>query len=128
MILTFDYDTSYNPSAPVIEIGVGPSDGTPARIRVQALIDTGSDASMFPLSLLKQAGGRYIRRRAIRGVTGDRLAVNLYLVAIHIGTQTIPGIQAAASPDSSEVLLGRDVLNHLMTMLDGPGISVEVHL
>lgn len=128
MILTFDYDRSYNPSAPVIEIGVGPSDGTPAKISVRAFIDTGSDASMFPLSILKQAGGRYIRRRAIRGVTGDRLPVNLYLVAIHVGLLTIPGIHAAASPDSNEILLGRDVLNHLTTTLDGPGMSVEIRL
>ena len=128
MILTFDYDTSYNPSAPVVEIGIGPSDGTPPRVKVQALIDTGSDAFMFPLELLKRAGGRYVRRRMIRGVTGERLAANLYLVAIHIASHTIYGIQAAASPDSSEILLGRDVLNHLTATLDGPGMSVEIRL
>lgn len=128
MILTFDYDVSYNPSAPVIEIGVGPSDGTPARLTVRALIDTGSDASLFPLQLLLRAGGRFVRRRSIRGVTGDRLPVDLYLIAIHIGIQTIPGIRAAASPDANEVLLGRDVLNQLTTILDGPGLSVEIRL
>ncbi len=128
MVLTFDYDTSYNPSAPVINIGVGPSDGTPARLTVRAMVDTGSDASMFPLYLWQRAGGRFVRRRNIRGVTGDRLPVDLYLIAIHIGSQTIPGIRAAASPDSNEVLLGRDVLNHLTTTLDGPGLTVEIRL
>ncbi|MFN8444790.1 MAG: hypothetical protein U0175_28650 [Caldilineaceae bacterium] len=128
MILTFDYDTSYNPSAPIIEIGIGASDGTPPKVKVQALIDTGSDASMFPLELLKRAGGRFVRRRAIRGVTGERLAVNLYLIAVHVASHTIYGIQAAASPDSNETILGRDVLNHLTTTLDGPGMSVEIRL
>ena len=128
MVLTFDYDATYSPSAPVIEIGVGPSNGTPARLTVRAMVDTGSDASMFPLHLLQRAGGRYVRRRSIRGVTEDRLPVNLYLITVHIGSQIIPGIQAVASPDSNEVLLGRDVLNHLTTMLDGPGLTVEIRL
>jgi len=126
MLLTFDYDASYNPSAPVIEIGVGPSDGTPARLTVRAMVDTGSDASMFPLHILQRAGGRFVRRRSIRGVTGDRLPVDLYLIAVHIGSQTLPGIRAAAAPDSKHILLGRDVLNHLTTTLDGPGLTIEI--
>lgn len=115
----FAYDPSYDPAAPVIEIGAGPSDGTPPRLKVMALLDTGADATMIPKNILNAAGARYVQRRGMRGVTGVREVVNLHLVTIHIGEHTIHGIRAVASSLNAEVIVGRDVLNNLTITLHG---------
>ena len=52
----FDYDFAYDPPAPVVPIGIAnPDDGRPP-LRVQALIDSGSDATMIPLTILQKSG------------------------------------------------------------------------
>jgi predicted aspartyl protease len=116
---TFLYDTSYDPSAPVAMIGIGPSDGTPPRLTSPALLDTGADGTMIPLDMIRRAGGRYVQQRAMRGVTGEVLTVNLYLVAIHVDDKPIYGIRAVAAQTGAEVIVGRDVLNQLTALLDG---------
>ena len=46
----------------------------------------------------------------MRGVVGGSVTVNLYLIAVHIGSHTIHGIRAIGLPTGAEALIGRDVL------------------
>lgn len=126
-VVTFAYDGGYDPSAPVIEIGVGPADGAPARLTVLALVDSGADGTVLPEAMLQQVGARYVQRRMLRGITGDRVAVNLHLVAIHVRGQVIASIRAVADKSGNEAIIGRDVLNQLMMTLDGPAKTVTIH-
>lgn len=122
----FLYDSSYSPSAPVLTIGIGlPDEDTPHR-QVQALIDSGADATMLPKWILTEIGARSVGRKYLRGVTGSRELVGLYLVVIHMPTGISYGIRAVATIDSGEVILGRDVLNQWRITLDGPGETVEI--
>jgi len=62
----------------------------------------------------------------MRGVTGGRVEVDRYLVAIHIGSNLIRGLHVVAAPVSNEAVIGRDVLNQLVVTLDGPAEVTEV--
>ena len=54
MIYTYDYDLAYLPAMPMVTIQIGRPDSD-AVLRLPALIDSGADATMIPISHLKQA-------------------------------------------------------------------------
>ena len=62
----------------------------------------------------------------MRGITGQRQAVDLYLITIHLGLFRITGVRAVALPPGNTAILGRDVLNQLDIMLRGPAGVTEV--
>ena len=53
---TFDYDTSYAPPAPVIEIEIGGYNQLFGKATLWAMVDSGADASMIPISFLDAVG------------------------------------------------------------------------
>ena len=122
----FEYERSYYPPAPVIEILIDGYQSRLGQIRHQALVDTGADGTMIPLPILRQVGARYQETMQMCGVAGTAQPVELFLVAIHIGDQVINGIHAVALPSSSETIIGRDVLNQLTLTLNGLATTLTV--
>lgn len=55
----------------------------------------------------------------MRSQWGERRRVLLYLVDVKIGEITLPGIEVVGDELSTEIVLGRDVLNRLRVLLDG---------
>jgi hypothetical protein len=53
-------------------------------------------------------------------ITGERKPVSLYFVDIYVGSIALSGIRVIGDKDAGEVILGRDVLNKLSLLLDGP--------
>ena len=58
-VITFDYDPTYYPAAPVVEIEVDGYDDDLGRRTLWAIVDSGADASMIPLSILEAIGATY---------------------------------------------------------------------
>ncbi len=90
------------------------------------MIDSGADATMIPLNFLKAIGAAYKETMWMRGVAGERIEVDLYLVAIQIGSHLIRGLHVVAAPAGNEAVIGRDVLNQLVITLDGPAEMTTV--
>lgn len=124
--LTFDYDASYAPPAPVIEIEIDGYNRLLGKVSVSAMVDSGADASMIPIGFLKAVDATYKETLWMRSVTGDRTKVDLYLVAVQIGTYLIPGLHVVAAPEDAEAVIGRDILNQLVITLDGPAEVVVI--
>lgn len=118
----FDYNRSYDPAAPVIPVTVKTAYG--ASPLLPAFLDTGADGSMIPVEVLQQIGARYSDKRLLSGITGAGEVVGLYLVQIQLESETIYGIEAAGY--GSEIILGRDVLNQLELLLNGPTLTIEI--
>lgn len=95
---------------------------------ITGLIDSGADATILPLDILRQIDARRIDVAWARTVTGQRYQVNLYQVHIRIGEFEVPGVEVIANEQTDEVILGRDVLNQLYLILDGPGEEVQIGL
>lgn len=118
----FEYSRQYEPAAPIIEVIIKSGLGTTNP--VPAFIDSGADGTMIPLALLQEINARYADKRILSGVTGAPTIIGLYPVLIQIGEDTIYGIEAAGY--GNEVVLGRDVLNQVRLVLDGPSLAVEI--
>jgi hypothetical protein len=80
-------------------------------------------APMRPSCRLK-AG--VVTLKTVRGYTGGRRTVRTYLVDVAIGPITLPGVEIVGDDATDEILLGRDVLNKLRLLLDGPGQRTEI--
>lgn len=125
--MAFDYDTSYVPSAPVVEIEIDGYDKEIGKQRLRVMIDSGADVTLIPLFILETVGATYKETRWMRGVTGERIEVDLYLTGLEIGTQLINGVAVVGTPATMDAVIGRDVLNQLVITLDGPGETAAVH-
>lgn len=118
---SFPYNSKdYSPPMPVMEITLAGLRAGSAIVVPEALVDSGADATMLPISLLQQVKARFHDTRTMRGVTGHRVTVDTYLVTIQIGANRIAGVEAIAMEESAEAILGRDVLNQLELTLVGP--------
>jgi hypothetical protein len=96
-VYSYAYDQSYCPAIPTIEVVLSIPNDSQTEITVQALLDSGADASMVPLAVLQKVGARYASQARLRGITDDRLLVNLYLVNLRVGSHTIHAVEAIAT-------------------------------
>lgn len=127
MIVEGEYRDDYFPPAPVLEVSFSaPPHGQRSTV-VTALVDTGADASVVPLSMLHSIGARVVTVRTVRSYIGERRSVRTYLLDVHVDGIVLPGIEVVGER-VEEALLGRDVLNRLRLLLDGPEQRVEIQV
>jgi predicted aspartyl protease len=124
-IYTYEYDNDYNPAMPVVDIEIGRAMST-ASLTLQALVDSGADATIIPINSLQEISARRSRKMWMRGTAGGRILVDLYQISLQLGPFTQTLLEVVGSTQNSEVIIGRDVLNHLTVILNGPAYSVEV--
>lgn len=125
MVFTYDYDSRYIPSMPIVEINIGQSGETPD-LNLQALVDSGADATIVPLALLRRIGARRGDRVWMRGTTRGRDIVYLYHISLRVADFQQNVLKVVGDPEYDEVILGRDVLNHLVVTLNGLASMVEI--
>jgi predicted aspartyl protease len=119
------YNSSFNPPVPILAIRLSAPDENPAGDLLNAIVDTGADGTLVPSSYLEQAGAIGVGDAILRGVLGEAREVHFFEVDLHIESLTIPGVLAAADDLGTEVLLGRNVLNKLILLLDGRAGQTE---
>ena len=95
-------------------------------IEVTALMNSDADGTMLPIAILDQIDAPLIGDGYLRGVVGTSEPVDIYLIRMQIGPYYTGGIRAAGTPDGSEAILGRDVLNHFIVTLNGLANMVEI--
>lgn len=118
-MMSFDYDTDYDPPAPVVLAEIAhPSQGE-LKVGCTALVDTGADGTMLPIDLLEQINAPLVGDALMRGVLGAGERVDIFLAQIKIGNYPVGGIRVAAMSVGSEPILGRDVLNQFIITLNG---------
>ncbi len=124
--MIYRYSRNYFPPAPTMDVSfitaaeslrVGP---------LPALVDSGADGTIVPISYLDEIHAPPTVEMVIRSQWGERHNVMLYLVDVQIGDLTLPGIEVVGDESSQEIILGRDVINRLRVMLNGPEETVEV--
>ncbi|MEM7537977.1 MAG: aspartyl protease family protein [Chloroflexota bacterium] len=118
---TYDYDNlRYFPSAPVLDLHIFSPDMVENVQTVTAMVDTGSDTTVLPIKILEEIGAQMTRMVTLRGIYDGRHSNRLYRVAVRIGDYTINKVEVASSANPNHVVVGRDVVNHLVMTLDGP--------
>ena len=124
-LFTYNYNSDYHPAMPMVEVSIG-LPMTDTAIDVRGIVDSGADATIIPVRHLLEIGARRSRKAIMRGVAGGEALVDLYAVAIRLGPYRQGFVEAVADTSGDETIIGRDILNHLSVMLNGPGAVVEV--
>jgi len=118
--MKYPYSSRYQPPCPVVEVVLSNSEEGLRTAEMNALLDTGSDGSLVPLAYLQQILAPALVDARIRSHWGEDRAVQLFLVDIELGGLRLPGILVVGDEQGDEVVLGRNILNKLRLVLDGP--------
>ena len=125
-ILTFNYDQSYDPSMPVVKLHLIAPESTHSGNPITALLDSGSDGSMMPIDKLDEIEALSVGTAIMSGIWGERRRVNTYLVTIQVANILIRGVRVAGVATGMDAILGRNVLNEMLLVLNGPAAAVEL--
>jgi predicted aspartyl protease len=93
---------------------------------ILALLDTGADITLVPTHLLEEIGAAESEPVRIRSHFGDSHEVQLYLVGLQVDSLMLPGVYVVGDDTGSEIIIGRDILNRLSVLLDGPALLAEI--
>lgn len=124
--MRFAYDSNYFPPAPNVEISLAIPDESFKVGPLLAFVDTGADATIVPIRLLRPLLAPVYDRKTLRSPLGDRRAVDVYLLDVGIAGVRLPVIEIVADAFGHEIIVGRNVLNKVRLLLDGPKQIVDV--
>jgi len=120
------YSRNYAPSMPTLEIRLSVPGSAPITKVLKAIIDTGADGTIAPSKYLTQFQSLETDQIWLGSYWGEQRLVLAYALDIHIGSLVLPAMRVASDPKSKELILGRDVLNKLRLLLDGPAETTEL--
>lgn len=120
------YDTGYTPPAPILEIRLAAPGEAPQVGPLPAVVDTGSDGTLVPTEYLEQAEAIGLGDAILHGIVGEARRVHLFEIDLHVGSLLLPGAVVVGDDHGHEVLLGRNKLNKLILLLDGPRNETEL--
>ena len=121
----FPYDSACDPAVPVCDVTLT-AKSTGQQVSLKAIIDTGADGTIIPIQFLQKIGARRTFETGLRSQWGERRTVFLYLVDLQISGLTLPGIYVVGDELGKDVVLGRNVLNRLRLLLDGPARLMQL--
>lgn len=122
----YDYSADYSPIAPICQIYLGQGGSQPNLGPLTALIDTGSDMTVIPITYLQAVEAKRISRGRARSMWGDSRTVDIYVVALALDNLRVAALQVLADAQGDEIVLGRPVLNRLKIVLDGPAALIKI--
>jgi predicted aspartyl protease len=123
---TYDYDFSFSPSMPVVDVALMPIARNREPVRMTAMIDSGADGTLVPLSQLRAIKAHRAGQVILRTVTGAPTVVDVYEVALQVGPHLFSYVRVAADKHNTLIVLGRDILNHLVITLNGLAAATEL--
>lgn len=124
--MPIEYDHQKFPPAPILEVRLSQPGKMVRTETMPALVDTGGDFTTVPLDWLLQIDAPEVRWAYLRGLWSEQRPVTLYLVDLHLDSGVLPGVEVIGineddieTEDDREIVLGRNVLNQLILLLDG---------
>lgn len=124
--MRFRYNDDYFPPVPVAEVTFITVAESLRAGPFLAVVDSGADGTIVPLNFLNEIRAAPTVDMMIRSQWGERRKVLLYLVDVQVGEIRLPGIEEVGDDQTNEVILGRDILNRLRVLLDGPKQTTNI--
>ena len=127
MVYSYEYDSAYfGPAMPVVELELGVAESEQTTLVLSALVDSGADATMIPVRYLRQIGADIVDRRQMRSSANVLYPVDIYAVSLKVGPFRHTASEVVGNRQSNDVILGRDILNHMVVTLNGLANVVEL--
>jgi predicted aspartyl protease len=114
------YSTSYFPPFPTVPVILRNSESGAYTPELLAYIDTGADGTLAPATYLDGWTTLESYSVRMRSHWGEARNALVYVVDLEVAGHLLPGVDVVADTRGHEVLLGRNVLNLLIVLLDGP--------
>lgn len=124
--MRFQYSEDYFPPAPVAAITLVTAAESLRTGPHPALLDSGADGTIVPIAWLHEIRAVPTVAVTMRSHWGERRSVLLYLVDVQVGELTLPGVEVVGDELSAEIVVGRDILNRLRVLLDGPSATTTL--
>lgn len=120
------YSARYIPPIPALEIALrAPEGGSPVGPFL-ALVDTGADGTVVPAEHLEQLGLVPVDWVRLRGQWDEGNLVRVYVADLQVDDQWLLDVEIVEDRLGQDILLGRNVLNRLQLLLDGPAETTKV--
>jgi hypothetical protein len=126
MSTTQAYSREHHPPAPVLDIYLSAPDSYEWHGPFQAQLDSGADVTIIPMSLIADLHVPAIDEIALISQWRDRHVMHLFQVDIQITDLLLPVIDVVSDRWSEGILLGRNILNRLDLMLEGPKLRTHI--
>ncbi len=123
--MDYVYLDTYSPPMPALEIQLGYPGETLTLGPLTAIVDTGADGTLIPQSLIDEIGAPLVDDVRVRSPWGRWRYLQLFTVDIGLETLRLPAIEVVGDDLGDEIILGRNVLNQLRLLLDGPAGRIE---
>lgn len=120
------YLNTYTPSIPILQIWLGYPEEALNLGPFEAIVDTGADATILPRSLIDELDAPFVDDAWLSSQWGEWIAVKTFTVDIGLGNLTLPAIRVVADEHNDEIILGRNILNRLKLLLDGPNQETDL--
>ena len=117
MTTQFPYDEEQDPFAPVVAIPAG-APASASSVLLPALVDTGADLTVVPAGVPAALGLPTVGAVTVEVADGSARQVPVFAAELELAEDT-DLFEVLALGD--EALLGRNVLNRRVLILDGPG-------
>jgi predicted aspartyl protease len=118
-------ETTYTP-IPALLVGLRAPDSGRSQSLLPAIVDTGADMTLVPLSMLEQISAPELDEVRLRRHWGETTTATTYLIDMELGADILPGVEVVGDLYGETVLLGRNVINKLLLLIDGPGLSTDL--
>jgi predicted aspartyl protease len=119
------YDRAFNPPAPVAAVTVANPVTRSKRSSLRGKMDTGADISVIPERLVAPLGISPKGRVWTRGYDGTYTQRPIYYVRLTVEGFVLATVRCIAT-NRADVLLGRNVLNRFLIILDGKKLTFEL--
>ena len=124
MIYSQAYSDRYDPPMPVVQLSVPAADGRP--VHFEAIVDTGADATMLPLSFLDAIAAQQAGWVRVAGISGISRRLPTFARPLSLGDLALGNVLVIGQANLETSIVGRDVLNHLILTLNGLANVIEI--
>ena len=123
--MSHPYLTTYYPPMPALQVRLGYPEKALTLGPLEAIVDTGADGTLVPQSLIDELEAPFVDDVRVRSHWGEWRNMQLFTVDVGIESLRLPAVEVAGDDWGQEIVLGRNVLNRLRLLLDGPAGQVK---
>lgn len=119
------YNTTFDPPAPFLTVRISRINLDEPTLTVDCLVDSGADVSLIPQQLADDLNLAPADAMIVEGFSGEQQQLPLFAVTMVIENTHLIDLEVVAYP-TAYAILGRDVLNRLRILLDGPAHQLNL--